>query len=78
MYFSVHPPCTHLNAPSNSFRGRLKAKDNFKETSRMLAGHFISHPEQHPKHPQFYTMQYSVDRESYPNKDKAKLNNSTN
>lgn len=53
MYFSVHLQCTHLSAPSNSLRGRLKAKDNFKETSRMLPGHFISHSEQHPKHPSF-------------------------
>ena len=53
MYFSVHLQCTHLSAPSHSLAGRLKAKGNFKETSRMLPGHFISHPEQHPKHPSF-------------------------
>lgn len=43
MYFSVHPQLL------NSFRGRLKTK----EISRRLPGHFISHPEQLPKHPSF-------------------------
>lgn len=47
IYFSVHPQLLNL------FTGRLKTKDYFKEISRMLSGHFISHPEQLPKHPSF-------------------------